>query len=254
MNVKLFELLGTIHPSLSDIGDEVFGEDTEERRLQIEFEIKERNENKAKQKENKMRERVKKLESKLRLLKKQKRMNDLNRFRVAGYAANAFHPHVMPPYYPGSGQENYYIPGHNMYDQQLPFTGTIYGHPTGQNLNFQNAPPTDIQSSSTSTDGNYKNAYVPPASLRRQPPAMLVSQKNSEGPLIFHTGQFGGQFVSQGSVYEPYENPALRQWRVAGMAATFANHPRVGRHSVEIGSVDNPNESESNQSYDDSIV
>ncbi|KAK3606671.1 hypothetical protein CHS0354_016045 [Potamilus streckersoni] len=257
---------GAIYPLLSEIGFEGDGVDTEKSGLHIELEIERSEEKKeAKRKELKRRKKEKnekkekkrkKRESELRFLAKQQRMNDINRFRVAGYAASAFRPPVMRPYYSGSGQENYYIPGQNMYDQQLPLTGSIYGYPAGQNLNFQNAPPAGVQSSSTSlsTDGNYKNAYVTPTSLRRHPPAMSVSQTASEGPLIFHTGQFGSQFVPQGSIYEPYENPALRQWRVAGMAATFASHPRAGRHSVEIGSVDNPSESESSQSYDDSIV
>ncbi|KAL3883743.1 hypothetical protein ACJMK2_029977 [Sinanodonta woodiana] len=244
---------GAIHP-LPNTG---VGLDTENARLQKELEIKEREKDKeAKRKKHKRWMKKMKLKSELRFLENQERINEINRFRIAGYTARAFHPPVMRPYFPGSGQENYYIPEHNMYDQQLPPSDTIYGYPADQNLIHQNTSQAGVQLSSTSisTDGNYKNVYAPSTAFRRHPSAISFSQKASEAPLIFHTGQFRGQTVPQGSVYEPYENPALKQWRVMGTAASFASHPRTRRPTVEIGSVDNPDESESNQSYDDSIV
>ncbi|KAK3606669.1 hypothetical protein CHS0354_016042 [Potamilus streckersoni] len=299
----------------------------------------ERKERKRRKKEKKRR----KLEAKLRLLEEEQQMYRMgydgyvpNRaatgpFRVAGYAASAFRPPVMRPYYPGSGQENYYIPVHNMYEPQLPLAGSVYGYPATQHQNLQNIPvngTASVRSTSTpaSADGNSRDAHtqstfvasslrgtpaqpipmtssfrgasVQPSmtgsfrvpliqrkstltgapvsmdggyhdepinvegsfhggqipmdgtfrgapSLHRHPSAMSYSQRAGEAPLIFHTGQSDGQFVPQGYMYEPYENPALSRWR----SASRATHLQTGGPSLEIGS-NNPNEGEGIQVYD----
>ncbi|KAL3883741.1 hypothetical protein ACJMK2_029975 [Sinanodonta woodiana] len=298
-----------------------------------------RKERKRRKKEKKRR----KIEAKLRLIEEEQQMYRMayagyipNRaatrpFRVAGYAAGAFRPPVAQPYYPESGQENYYIPGHNMYDPQISVPGGVYGYQANQHQNFQNSPvngTASVRSTSTpaSVDGNSKDAHsqstikaellrrttaeptsansfrgasvqpsmtgsfrVPPIkrkstlmgapiptdgsyhdepinseggfhvgpipmdgtsrgvpSLRRHPSAMSYPQRVDEAPLIFHNGQFEGQFVPQGYMYEPYENPAISRWR----AASRANRLQTGGPSLEIGSSDNPNEYEVNQAYD----
>ncbi|KAK3595058.1 hypothetical protein CHS0354_002344 [Potamilus streckersoni] len=294
---------------------------------------------KAAQKERKRRRKEKKRkrrESRRRLLEEEQHINKMGYdgyapngsltgpFRVAGHVANAFHPPVMRPYYLESGQENYYIPGHSMYDPQLPIGGSIYNYPVSQCQNFQNLPVNGTGSArSTSTpnpaDGSTRDPYIQPSSmtgsfrgtpvhpnsmtgsfrsppvqpsmsgsfrlppiqtrpangyndepismggsfhggqipmdrtlrdsrsLRRHPSAMLFSQRAGESPIIYHPGQFEGQ----GSMYEPYKNPAVSRWR---RAVVFASCTQMGGTTLEIGSVDNPNEREVNIVNDDSVV
>ncbi|KAL3883742.1 hypothetical protein ACJMK2_029976, partial [Sinanodonta woodiana] len=302
----------------------------------LEDEKERRKDRKRRKKEKKRR----KLEAKLRLLDDELQMFGMgyagyipNRaatrpFRVAGYAASAFRPPVKRQYYPGSGQENYYIPGHNMYDPQLSVAGGVYGYQANQHQNFPNIPVkgTASGSASTSVNGNSNDAHSQPTtnanlprqttaepsavssfrgasvqpsmtgsfrlppiqrkstlmaapvstdgsyhdepinaegsfhggqipmggtfrgapSLRQHPSVMSYPQGAGEAPLIFHNGQFDGQFVPQGYMYEPYENPALSRWRAASRAVRL----QTGGPSLEIGNSDNPNEYEVNQVYD----
>ncbi|KAL3883738.1 hypothetical protein ACJMK2_029972 [Sinanodonta woodiana] len=103
--------------------------------------------------------------------------------------------------------------------------------------------------------GSFHNGQIPmdstfrPApSLRRHPSSTSLSQRAGEAPPIFHTGEFEGQLAPQGSMYE---SPAFSRWR---RVATVASRAQAGGITLEIGSIDNPNEIEIHQVHDDSVA
>ncbi|KAL3883739.1 hypothetical protein ACJMK2_029973 [Sinanodonta woodiana] len=223
-------------------------------------------------KERKMRKKEKKrrkIEAKLRLIDEEQQMYRMGYagyipnnaaigpFRVAGYAAGAFRPPVMRPYYPGSEQENYYIPGHNMYHPQLSVPGGFYGYQTNQHQNFPNIPvngTANVRSTSTpaSVDGNSKDVHSQPTTktnLPRQATEEPTSVSSFRGASVqpSMTGSFRvppiqrkstlmGAPVSTDASY--HEEPINADGSFHGgpipMDGTFRGAPSLRRHTSAI--------------------